>query len=308
MTDPPTAQADSFRFVEARSCVCGADVAQGGRVVQRRFHWGCIRFVQCSRCSSWVQSPRVSDESRRRWFDSDAYQQAARAGGDGPYLDYESDEPRRVAEARWRYRSDLAPALPPAARVLEVGCATGSVVSVLTEAGHDVTGVDLSDEFITHGRHLYPQCDLRACDVRNLELPKGSLDAVLTIGTAITLPDFRAFLFQARDLLRPGGLLYFNFPTSDSLLARICGASHQTVAPSVSVRMSRLGCRLALESTGFVVEHHRMDRQMPSLSKVLGYTRLGQLFPIAQRLGVADRGLPFPLPALGVHVYWARTF
>jgi len=296
---------DSFDFVEVLTCVCGEPVPSSGRTHERQFAWGPVRYVRCPTCRTWMQSPRISDESRRRWFDSEAYQ-AAGTTGDGAYLDYASDEDQRVQEARWRYRTDLADILPSRARILEVGCATGSFTSVLASAGHDVLGIDVSEEFVSMGRNLYPNSDLRAEDFVALEAPDGSFDAVIALGTAITLPNFRAFVHRCHGLLKIGGLLYFNVPLSDSWLARLYGASHSTVGPSTAVRLSRLGCRMALEAEGFEIRRERGDRQMPTVSKILSYLGLRSLFPAAQRLSISSLAAPMPLPALGVRVYWAR--
>jgi len=297
--------ADVFEYVEIQACVCGEPVPQSGRTHERQFAWGAVRYVRCPTCKTWMQSPRISDASRRRWFDSEAYQ-AAGTTGDGAYLDYASDEEQRVQEARWRYGNDLASALPRRARILEVGCATGSFTSVLRDAGHEVLGIDVSAEFISMGQRLYPQSDLRSEDFSSLESPPQSFDAVIALGTAITLPDFRAFVQRCHVLLKPGGLLYVNVPISNAWLARIYGASHSTVGPSVAARLSQRGCQMALEAEGFEIERERMDRQMPTLSKILSYLGLRSLFPAAKRLSIASFAAPMALPALGVRVYWAR--
>jgi hypothetical protein len=63
---------------------------------------------------------------------------------------------------------------------------------------------------------------------------------------------------------------------------------------------------MALEAEGFEIDRERMDRQMPTLSKILSYLGLRSLFPAAQRLSIASFAAPMALPALGVRVYWAR--
>ena len=156
------------------------------------------------------------------------------------------------------------------------------------------------------GRRLYPDLDLRTDDFGNHDARAGSYDGIVALGTAITLPDFRAFVRRCHDLLARDGLLYFNVPLSNSWLARVYGSSHTTLSPSVAARLSRLGCKLALDAEGFEIQRERMDRQMPTLSKALSYLGLRALYPAARKLSIERLAPPLPLPALGVQVYWAR--
>jgi 2-polyprenyl-3-methyl-5-hydroxy-6-metoxy-1,4-benzoquinol methylase len=47
-------------------------------------------------------------------------------------------------------------AIPPAARVLELGCGTGRIAEPLAALGHRVTGVDSSAAMPAHLRHREP--------------------------------------------------------------------------------------------------------------------------------------------------------
>lgn len=63
---------------------------------------------------------------------------------------------------------------------------------------------------------------------------------------------------------------------------------------------------MALEAEGFTIGRIGMDRQMPTLSKVLSYLGVRFLFPAARKLSLASLAAPFPLPAAGVRIYLAR--
>src|SRR5687767_1950644 len=159
-----------FEYLPRTGCACGAPLDNGGGEVVRTTAWGDVRFVQCAACRSWCQSPQVSAASLAAWYDSDHYQGSATQRGSG-YANYLQDEPERIAEARRRYERDLAPLLPPApATVLEIGCATGSVIRAIREGGHNVLGVDMSARFAASARVAHG-IDVSVGDFRDLRLP-----------------------------------------------------------------------------------------------------------------------------------------
>jgi 2-polyprenyl-3-methyl-5-hydroxy-6-metoxy-1,4-benzoquinol methylase len=105
---------------------------------------------------------------------------------------------------------DLRSRLPDRASVLDLGCGCGlPVARSLAAAGHEVTGVDISDVQIQRARRLVPTGTFRRADALTLDLPPASLDAVVCLYTLIHLP-----LQQQPDLieriatwLRPSGWL-----------------------------------------------------------------------------------------------------
>ncbi len=109
----------------------------------------------------------------------------------------------------------------PVPRVLETGCATGSLAVRLAERGCSVEGIDLDEGLLAQaqkkrkalpkaerGRLSFTRLDLR--DARKAFEP-GSFDAVLCLGN--TLPhlsgpeEINAALEGFRSLLRPGGAI-----------------------------------------------------------------------------------------------------
>ncbi len=87
------------------------------------------------------QDAPVSDETRRYWDE-----QAAT-------FDEEADHGLRDPTVRRAWADLLLPHLPTApARVVDLGCGTGSLSLLLAEAGHDVHGVDLSPRMVYAAR------------------------------------------------------------------------------------------------------------------------------------------------------------
>ncbi|KAF3931137.1 hypothetical protein ABW20_dc0109171 [Dactylellina cionopaga] len=79
--------------------------------------------------------------------------------------------------------------LPPRAQVLDVGCGTGKpVASTLTEAGHSVTGLDISEVMVGLSRKAVPKAQFHVADMRTYSPPEGTqFDAVLNILSLFSL-------------------------------------------------------------------------------------------------------------------------
>jgi SAM-dependent methyltransferase len=294
----------AFEYVDRSSCVCGAALAAGTRVVEKISAWGVVRFRQCGSCDSWCQSPQISPRSLAAWYDSDEYQGSSERHG-SIYANYLADEPERLTEARYRYRRDLSPNLPATgARVLEIGCATGSLLAVMREAGHIVAGLDLSRRFADAARELHG-LDVQVGDILDAALPHASFDMVVMLGTISNLTGLGAALERIRALLTPRGSLVFNFPAADSPVARLYGEGYWMFTPSVSTFLTERGCRLALGRAGVTWCRSRVDRQMPSVRKLLTHAKLGALLRAGARFGMDGAAPLGPLPIPGVQIVWA---
>ncbi|MDQ6617807.1 MAG: methyltransferase domain-containing protein, partial [Actinomycetota bacterium] len=93
-------------------------------------------------------------------------------------------------------------------RVLDVGCGRGGTVSLLAERfGAEPVGVDLSPEAVAFCRrtHRHPAVSFEVSDAENLPFEDRSFDVVTNLESSHTYPDMRAFLAEARRVLRAGG-------------------------------------------------------------------------------------------------------
>jgi SAM-dependent methyltransferase len=98
----------------------------------------------------------------------------------------------------------------PSARVLDVGCATGSLCAALSERGFQVTGVDVNAAAVRAARAQVPQARFAVADMRRLAAG-GRYDLLCCIGTtlgyALTGRDLTATLEAFHRSLRVGGTL-----------------------------------------------------------------------------------------------------
>jgi ubiquinone/menaquinone biosynthesis C-methylase UbiE len=146
------------------------------------------------------QDRRVSDEAARYWND-----QATR-------FDDEPDHGLRDAETREAWRRLLAELVPPPARrVADLGCGTGSLSVLLAAEGHHVRGVDIASSMIeqatTKAHRLGVDATFAVGDAAWPELPAADFDVVLSRHVVWALPDPQQSLRRWTDLLATGGRL-----------------------------------------------------------------------------------------------------
>jgi len=109
-----------------------------------------------------------------------------------------------------RWLADLQDRLPGHGHVLDIGCGCGiPVARHLAAAGHQVTGVDISDVQIERARRLVPDATFIRADATELDFPAASFDAVICLYALIHMPLDRQprLLHNIARWLRPGGWL-----------------------------------------------------------------------------------------------------
>ncbi|WP_410646322.1 class I SAM-dependent methyltransferase [Amycolatopsis sp. cmx-4-54] len=104
--------------------------------------------------------------------------------------------------------------LPSRSKILDVGSGTGALVALTcAEAGHDVTGYDVSETMIELSRSRVPAATFELADMRDLEFGEGTWDAILVFFSMLQLPrtDQDAMISRFAQWLTPGG--YFVLAT-----------------------------------------------------------------------------------------------
>ena len=100
--------------------------------------------------------------------------------------------------------------LPPA-RVLELGCAHGSFVALLRQAGYDASGVEMSPWVVEFGQKAF-DVPIYLGPVETLTIPTGSLDVIVLMDVLEHLPNPVATMSYCLQLLKPDGLLLLQTP------------------------------------------------------------------------------------------------
>lgn len=178
------------------------------------------------------------------------------------------------------------------AHLLDVGCGIGGPARVFAEQGFDVTGIDLSEEFVRVAEKLTGMVELagraqfRQGSALQLPFGPGAFDGAFTIHAGMNMEDKRGVFREVRRVLKPGS----RFGIFD-----VMGAGNQgldfplpwALDPETSFIASEGEYREALQGAGFRIVHER-DRRKFAIA-----------FMHQMRDRAAAAGTP---PVLGVHL------
>ena len=107
--------------------------------------------------------------------------------------------------------------LPPAGRLLELGCGTGLFTLPVAERGYDLTAVDIASGMLDETRRKLERRGMASVTVVKADVealpPMGGFDAVYGIGLLEYLDSPAQFIRQVAGLLEPGGVACFTGPT-----------------------------------------------------------------------------------------------
>lgn len=95
--------------------------------------------------------------------------------------------------------------------VLDVGCGTGAMGLVLSEMGHRVKGIDLSENMMSIGREKAKECGLSMTfeigDAEQTQFEDNTFDVVVNRHLLWTLPHPEKALLDWKRVIKPGGFV-----------------------------------------------------------------------------------------------------
>jgi SAM-dependent methyltransferase len=212
-----------------------------------------------------------------------------------------------VAEAAASYVLTL---LPAHASVVELGCGSGVTARRLTDAGHDVLGIDQSPALIALARERAPNARVAVGSFVSEPLPE--CDAVLAIGEVLnylfdegnTRAALPALFARVHAALRPGGVLLFDLAGPGVLHGD--GRRHFSAGPdwAVLVEYGEQGDLLTRQITSFV-ERGDGYRRSEEVHRQRLY-RPAEIMPLLRAAGLTARNTRGYSPGPGRHIYLAR--
>lgn len=112
----------------------------------------------------------------------------------------------------------------PGSRTLEAGCGLGRFTVAASVLGYRAEGLDWSAETIEAMRRRFPGIPWRVGDVRSIDSPDGTFDAVYLPGVCEHFEEGpEAILSETRRVLRHGGIAVVSTPCFNTWLQRHAG-------------------------------------------------------------------------------------
>jgi cyclopropane fatty-acyl-phospholipid synthase-like methyltransferase len=108
-----------------------------------------------------------------------------------------------------QFLAELDRHLPEGGKVLDLGCGCGIPTARHLAKTHDVVGVDISQTQIARAQTLVPSGEFLRADMTEVEFPKASFDAIVSLFAIIHVPlEEQPALFKSiAAWLKHGGLL-----------------------------------------------------------------------------------------------------
>jgi 2-polyprenyl-3-methyl-5-hydroxy-6-metoxy-1,4-benzoquinol methylase len=136
--------------------------------------------------------------------------------------------------------------------VLDIGCATGTLLAFLRDRGWDVKGVEISPaaEYARNARQL----DVQNIPLEEIAFSSGSFDIVLASHLIEHLNDPFSFLKEAHRILKDDGKIFITTPNINGLQAYIYGSGWRSAIFDHLYLFSAHTLKITLKRAGFKVE------------------------------------------------------
>jgi ubiquinone/menaquinone biosynthesis C-methylase UbiE len=149
-------------------------------------------------------------------------------------------------------------------KILEIGCATGSLSGYLSDCGYITTAVDISKTMLATAKSNSPKVAYYEADVTNLPFKEGEFDAVISASLINIISDQQTALEEMKRVCKQGGIISNLVPAtgfSDRKLLNLVnttGVSNFSEAAlhawhKLAPKMEALDLQSLLEKTGLTV-------------------------------------------------------
>lgn len=166
-------------------------------------------FTRCAECGLERISPQPSNETLAKIYGAHYY--------DAWGLHDNEDTVAKLKKRTFRYVLDKLGAVPPAAKLLDCGAATGFLLEVANEMGYAPYGLELSEFGAAEIGRKFGDDHVFCGELQNAKFAGVDAFDVVTMCDYIEhVRDPRQTLELARKLLRPGGTLAITTPDAGS--------------------------------------------------------------------------------------------
>lgn len=172
--------------------------------------------------------------------------------------------PAQVRSVQWVINQ-----LSPDAKVVDLGCGTGKpVCEILTNAGLDVIGIDITPKMIEIAKANVPNAKYFVADSRmwapDEDLAFDGVVSYFAFLAAVTQSDIRNFFHRAYRWLRPGGVFVFGTVPIPAENVAIKWLGRDVVVSS----LGQEEVIEAIKDAGFLIEMHEVEAYRPKAAEV----------------------------------------
>ncbi len=97
-------------------------------------------------------------------------------------------------------------------KILDIGCGPGRDAKYFSEHDLEVTGIDLTSNFVKMASQNVPNAKFMQTDMRTLDFPENTFDGIWACASFLHVPkeDAKNTLLGFRKILKPAGLIYLS--------------------------------------------------------------------------------------------------
>lgn len=247
-----------------------------------------MSFSRCSGCTGIFQNPRPTPETMAQIFGDYRLFGGSDRNKDLDdciaYYDYSAYENALSRNAVPLLRK-IARHVPPPARLLEIGGATGWFLNAARTFGYDVQGLDISPTLASIVKDRY--CiDVTVDSIETTDLPSEGFDVICNFGGIECWTDARRAVANVHRMLGKNGIFFFNYIDSSTLLPKISGKKYYNYNPGLNYFFNKRTMRRLLGRHGFNVLSEKMPLTHISLGPLFHYLGLKGLFRLSTFLRV----------------------
>lgn len=210
----------------------------GSSQVREYLRAGVGVILRCASCAAVFLSAERQESPAEALYSSDYFTEREGYFFHDGVVDGSGAESAHIADFRAGLAAIEAQTGGPGS-LLDVGCATGSFLSLAQAAGWDCRGVEVSAFAAARARER-TGCEIFCGKLEDATFPAGSFDAITMWDLLEHLPDPVHGLMKARRFLRPGGVLLVNTPNENSLLRRVARGMYRGSAGRITAPLDRL--------------------------------------------------------------------
>ena len=202
-----------------------------------------VPVIVCTQCGLMRQGFSIGSE-RRPWV--------SYAGGKDRYFRQRKDKETVQITDFLRIMPEIEKHIPEKGRLLEIGCATGTLLAQVRNRGWSVAGVEPEEWTCKIARETY-QLDVINSTFQEAAIEESSFDAVLLLHVIEHLPDPFKGLQQIARLIRPGGFLVIETPRFDTLWFKLLKGRERSIIRGHYYYFTRRTIQALVCKSGFEV-------------------------------------------------------